>query len=225
MSDMQQVQENQIQIHDYFGIPFVIINLKDLVDDSEIQKIINLQNDKDNFLTNEQNFTYKNTYLLTEFLTKESTFTKAVQSKIDFFIKEVWGQTDANIEITQSWLNINPPGGGHHKHVHPNSIISSTVYLQTNDKCGNFCIERPVNYWPNIRHNSAPDKLNKFTYQYYYFNPKFMDMFIFPSTLTHWVNRNESEETRLSLSLNTFYRDMTVRVDSSGQYSLTDLKV
>jgi len=216
---------SEMQIQEYFPIPFIVTNIKDLVEEAEIQKIIDLQHDKDNFLNNEQNFTYKNTYLLTEFLTEDSTFTMAVQSKIDFFIKEIWGQTDANIEITQSWLNINPPNGGHHKHVHPNSIISSTVYLQTNDKCGNFCIERPRDYWPNIRHHTDGKKHNKFTYEYFFFNPKFMDMFIFPSTLTHWVNRNESEENRLSVSLNTFYRNMTMRVNPNDHYSLTDLKV
>ena len=199
-------------------------NIADLVDLDEVKKLLELQYDTDNFLKNEQNFTYRNTYLLTEYLTKESTVTKAVQSKLDTFIKGIWGQTDANIEITQSWLNINPKGGGHHKHVHPNSIISSTLYLQTNDQCGNFCIERPVWQHTPIRHMATEH--NKFTYEYFYFSPKFLDMFIFPSQLTHWVGRNESEENRVSLSLNTFYRDMTIRVNSINDgYSLTDLRV
>ena len=35
--------------------------------------------------------------------------------------------------ITQSWANMTEPNEFHHKHLHPNSIVSGVMYLETND--------------------------------------------------------------------------------------------
>ena len=40
---------------------------------------------------------------------------------------------DTTFHITQSWSNITEPNEFHHKHTHPNSIVSGVMYLQTNE--------------------------------------------------------------------------------------------
>ena len=36
--------------------------------------------------------------------------------------------------ITQCWTNKNPPGGKHHEHVHPNSIVSGVFFFRIGSK-------------------------------------------------------------------------------------------
>ena len=39
---------------------------------------------------------------------------------------------DVRLRITQSWLNWTKPGQFHHKHAHPNSVISGCFYVNAN---------------------------------------------------------------------------------------------
>jgi uncharacterized protein (TIGR02466 family) len=84
---------------------------------------------KKDFYKNEGNITSNNNYILNEkpFLNLK----KELDLRIKDYFKKVISSTDAVTPyITQSWLNVSEPGGGHHPHAHPNSFISGTFYIQ-----------------------------------------------------------------------------------------------
>ena len=80
-----------------------------------------------------QNFISKDSYVLDNPILK--SMKKKFQSLVDEYCYELL-QLDRKhrIYITQSRMNFNPKGTGHHLHYHPNSIISSVYFIITPPK-------------------------------------------------------------------------------------------
>ena len=109
--------------------------------------------------------------------------------------------------ITQSWLNVNPPGSSHHRHNHSNSLISGVYYIDTvpddsiifisqNNQTvtNNTTLQINVSEYTLANSNSwqLPVKNN--------------DIIFFPSTTFHEVSDNNSDKNRISLAFNCFVR-------------------
>lgn len=109
--------------------------------------------------------------------------------------------------ITQSWLNVNPPGTNHHRHNHSNSLISGVYYIDTTEEdsiiffsqntqsvTSNPTIQIGVSEYTIVNSNSwqLPVKNN--------------DIVFFPSTTLHEVAENTGEQNRISLAFNCFVR-------------------
>ena len=102
-------------------------------------------------------------------------------------------------KFTQSWINFSEANQGHHYHTHPNSFISGVFYVQS-DKAA------PINF-----HNVNPILLEiatkehtPFTNGVRSFPSEEKILYLFPSYLPHSVPSNTSEQTRISISFNTF---------------------
>jgi uncharacterized protein (TIGR02466 family) len=109
--------------------------------------------------------------------------------------------------LTQSWLNINPPGAAHHRHNHSNSIISGVYYIDT-DQDSNITFLSSNN--TNITSNPT---LQIDVSQYTLANAtswtvpvRNNDILYFPSTLLHEVAPNQSNKNRISLAFNCFIK-------------------
>lgn len=136
----------------------------------------------------------------------------------DKFMREVLNYRFDSVFITTSWANINPPGTNHHTHIHPNSIISGTYYLQTKENCGNLVFSKPQKeIIPALREDVPLDNFSTSSWPVAPFDNLLV---MFPSNLTHFVTQNESDENRISLSFNTF-----VRGEMGDNTALTYLKV
>ena len=106
--------------------------------------------------------------------------------------------------ITQCWTNKNPPGARHHGHSHPNSIVSGVFYFKIGDKLP------PIRF---AKSNQNVIKLEPLKYTHINAETFLLpcvsgELLLFPSSLTHSVPINQSEETRYSLSFNTFCIDI-----------------
>jgi uncharacterized protein (TIGR02466 family) len=204
-----------------FPTPLYIINLEDQLKPAEIKKLMKLEKDTDNLLLNEKKnlFTREND-VLNKVLKPGSTLEYLLQEHVNYFVKQILGEGNAKLKIHLSWMNFNPTGTAHHKHVHPNSIVSGVFYLRTNEKSGNFNVHRNDSLRPMIRDQIT--NWNQFNYEYYFFTPKTYDLYLFPSTLSHSVDPNQSAETRVSFSFNTFYEG-EIRTDANGHLSSLDV--
>ena len=102
------------------------------------------------------------------------------------------------------WFNINKKGSYNTKHVHPTSDFSGVFWLKTSMNCGNIVFESPHNFSSFIEIQSYTDKFKNDTgcTGGYFFNPIEGKMLIFPSSLEHEVQPNESDEDRISVSFN-----------------------
>tara|TARA_Y100001972_G_C7644151_1_gene323622 strand:- start:545 stop:1186 length:642 start_codon:yes stop_codon:yes gene_type:complete len=140
----------------------------------------------------------------------------------EYFYNILQVKKDINIYMTQSWLNFNKKGTSHHTHFHSNSIISGVFYF-TDD---NVPIEFETSYlkFGNISLNY--ENFNDVNYETYNFRAKKGMLVLFPSSLKHNVKENDLENTRISLSLNTFvsgklgeHNNLTqLTLNKSGEY-------
>ena len=80
---------------------------------------------------NEGNTSSINKYLLKEKnLASLTTFIEKCAH--EYLMATICPKNDARLRITQSWLNFTKPGQFHHKHSHPNSLISGCFYVKSN---------------------------------------------------------------------------------------------
>jgi len=111
--------------------------------------------------------------------------------------------TSCELYITQSWVNHTNKGERHHKHIHPNSIISGVFYV-------NVVSEKDRIIFFNNREqqlikidSASHDEMNSFAW---WFPVQNNLLILFPSYLPHEVAEVETESTRVSLSFNTFIK-------------------
>jgi uncharacterized protein (TIGR02466 family) len=109
---------------------------------------------------------------------------------------------EVSLQITQSWVNYTKKGQYHHKHAHPNSIISGVFYIQAVkdvDKIHFF----NENY-KQIR--IYPKEFNVYNSESWWLPATTGTLYLFPSHLTHMVERVTTDDIRISMSFNTFYK-------------------
>lgn len=109
---------------------------------------------------------------------------------------------ELELYITQSWVNYTKNGESHHRHTHPNSIISGVFYCQSNDETDKIHFHKNI-----IREiKIVPSEFHVYNSDVWWIPAKTGTLLIFPSTLSHSVDPIQSQKTRISLSFNTFVK-------------------
>jgi len=106
------------------------------------------------------------------------------------------------IVITQSWLNYSQKGQWHHRHEHPGSWLSACYYVAADAESDKIFFHREKRY---ERILFPPAEFNPFNSESWWIPVGTGDLVIFPSSLTHHVAPVETDTTRISLSLNTWF--------------------
>ena len=107
-----------------------------------------------------------------------------------------------SLQLTQSWVNYTKKGQFHHKHAHPNSIISGVFYIQAIKDIDRI-------YFFNEKYNQIktyPKEFNVYNSESWWLPATTGTLYLFPSHLTHMVEQVTTDDTRISLSFNTFYK-------------------
>lgn len=115
---------------------------------------------------------------------------------------------DIEFEMTNSWVVKHDKGDWGQAHIHTNCLLSGVVYLQTDDKSGKIVFRKETNY-PNLFPTGVDVDFttwNVFNARMWSFQPHDNEMFLFPSTLLHSVDKNESDLERYSVAFNFFPR-------------------
>ena len=151
------------------------------------------------------NIKSKSDYILDE---KElSVLKKFCLESVQEYISDVLGIRD-EIEIHQSWVNVNKPGQNHPEHYHGNSFISGVFYLSSDQEGGSPITFKSELHKSNFSILTVPED----PFAKYYpsvaasFNYPSIpgELILFSSTTTHLVPTNKSDEVRVSLSFNTY---------------------
>lgn len=139
-----------------------------------------------------------NTILRNHSMTKLRDF---IESNVSEYFKTVHSpKHDVSLRITQSWINYTEPGQYHHKHAHPNSFVSGVFYPQANRKTDKIYFYRDG--FQQIK--LPPSDWNLWNSDSWWFEVGAGDLILFPSSLIHMVETVKGEDTRISLSFNTF---------------------
>ena len=120
----------------------------------------------------------------------------------DYFDKIILPANNITPYITQSWLNYTETNQYHHKHSHPNSLISGVLYINSDEK------------HDKIKFFNEPYKIiklvikdwNTWNSESWWFSVKTGNIILFPSSLTHMVETKQGDNTRISLAFNVFVK-------------------
>jgi len=121
---------------------------------------------------------------------------------LDYFKLVYAPKFDVTPYITQSWANFTEPGQYHHKHSHPNSIISGVFYPQADRELDKIYFYKDG--YERIK--LTADEYNPYNSESWWYETGAGDLIIFPSNLTHMVQTKQGEGTRISISFNTFLK-------------------
>jgi uncharacterized protein (TIGR02466 family) len=108
---------------------------------------------------------------------------------------------DRKLKLDSLWINILPEGGSHAAHIHPQSVISGTLYVAMPEGASAIRFEDPR--LPMLMHaptraKDAPRELQTFVK----IAPAVGDVMLWESWLRHDVPLNMSEDERISVSFN-----------------------
>jgi uncharacterized protein (TIGR02466 family) len=109
-----------------------------------------------------------------------------------------------NVYTTQSWMSVYSLNSYHHAHKHYNSILSAVLYINA---IPGDSITFLSDFRPGIWMFSNPSREENIVNQDNYTLPvEAGDLVIFPSWLSHKVERVEKNHNRLSLAMNSFIK-------------------
>lgn len=126
---------------------------------------------------------------------------KFCQESVASYLKEIYApKNDVTLRFTQSWANYTNPGQFHHKHEHPNSFVSGVLYINADPT-----VDRIYFYKSKYEQiKLTTENFNVYNSDSWWFEVGTTDLMIFPSSLTHMVETTKSDQTRISISFNTF---------------------
>ena len=189
------------QIHSVFPCPVYITKRDTNLSPKELKEIGKIV--KEGMYKNAGNSTSNNSDIFNGKLKKIKQF---CEEQLNIYVKEIiCPKEELDFYITQSWLNITKPGGFHHQHSHPNSIISGVFYISTE-------VDDKIYFSdPNTKVRELifleQKEYNLFNSTSWFFPSITNELILFPSWLGHKVNTNEKATTdRISISFNTFVK-------------------
>ena len=200
------------EIHNLFPTPVYISKLNRELTNKEL---LFIDKTKLDVYKNVGNTTSNDNYILNHKAFKD------LKINLDLIVKDyferVMSPTDAITPyITQSWLNYTETNQYHHKHQHPNSLVSGVFYINCDDKFDKikFFNDKYKTIKPEVKN------WNIWNSESWWFPVKTGDVILFPSSLPHMVETKEGTNTRISLSFNTF-----VKGKIGNNEELTELKL
>tara|TARA_R100001224_G_scaffold34817_1_gene19564 strand:- start:23 stop:646 length:624 start_codon:yes stop_codon:yes gene_type:complete len=165
-------------------------------------QLVNQQ--KKHCTNNEGNINTKDNYILNrkEFKNIKKFLDKHCKNYLD---KIICPKNNIEIYITQSWLNYTEANQYHHKHEHPNSVVSGVLYFDSDINNDKILFSRSKSY-QQIAPEIDKTKWNLWNSGTWFFPVQTGDLFMFPSSTTHQVETKKGNNTRISLAFNTFYK-------------------
>ena len=185
-------------INGIFPTPIYISKLNRELNQKELSFI---DKTKLNTYNNEGNTTSNDNYILNQKLF--ANIKKELDLRVqDYFDKVISPSNNITPYITQSWLNYTETNQYHHKHQHPNSLVSGVFYIncdKEHDKI-KFFNDKYQTIKPEVK------DWNIWNSETWWFSVKTGDIILFPSSLTHMVETKQGDNTRISLAFNFFIK-------------------
>ena len=188
-------------IHSIFPTPVYITKIDRGFTKQELQFV---KEQKKHCTNNEGNINTKDNYILNrkEFKNIKKFLDKHCKEYLDTVICP---KNNIELYITQSWLNYTEANQYHHKHSHPNSVVSGVFYFDSDIKNDKILFTNSKGY-EQIKPEIDNTKFNLWNSKTWFFPVETGNLFMFPSSTTHQVETKQGNNTRISLAFNTFYK-------------------
>jgi uncharacterized protein (TIGR02466 family) len=199
-------------INGIFPTPIYVSKLVRELTNKELSFIDNSKLDIHN---NQGNKTSNDNYILNNKAFKNLKEDLDLRVK-DYFDKVICPANNIIPYITQSWLNYTETNQYHHKHAHPNSLVSGVFYINCDDKFDK------IKFFNDNYKTIKPDikTWNIWNSESWWFSIKTGDIILFPSSLIHMVETKQGTNTRISLAFNVFIKGTVGNVKELTELTL-----
>jgi len=196
---MSGVREAVIQ--NLFPTPVYMTNIDRPFTKQELKFV---ENQKNHTTKNDGNIRSLDNYILNR---KELKNIKKIidTSCEDYLQKIICPKENLKLYITQSWLNYTEVNQYHHRHEHPNSVISGVLYFDS-DKDNDMIKFFSQRGYQQIFTDVEENKFNIWNSTSWWFPVETGELVMFPSSTNHQVDTKKGNNTRISLAFNTFYK-------------------
>ena len=204
---------NEPLIHSIFPTPVYTTKMNRGFTKQELNFV---KEQKNHCNKNEGNFNTKDSYILNR---KQFKNIKKFLDQCckDYLNRIICPKNNIKLYITQSWLNYTETNQYHHRHSHPNSIISGVLYFDSNIENDKILFTNGKVY-EQIKPEIDDKKFNLWNSGTWFFPVETGNLFMFPSSTIHQVETKKGNNTRISLAFNTFYKGPL-----GSSYELTEL--
>ena len=188
-------------IHSIFPIPIYTTKMNRGFTKQELQFV---KKQKKHCINNKGNINTKDNYILNrkQFKNIKKFLDKCCKDYLDTIICP---KNNVELYITQSWLNYTEANQYHHRHEHPNSVVSGVLYFDSDIKNDKILFTSNKGY-QQIKPEIDNTKWNLWNSGTWFFSVETGNLFMFPSSTTHQVETKKGTNTRISLAFNTFYK-------------------
>ena len=188
-------------IHSIFPIPIYTTKMNRGFTKQELQFV---KEQKKHCINNQGNINTKDNYILNrkQFKNIKKFLDKCCKDYLDTIICP---KNNVELYITQSWLNYTEANQYHHRHEHPNSVVSGVLYFDSDIKNDKILFTSSKGY-QQIKPEIDNTKWNLWNSGTWFFSVETGNLFMFPSSTTHQVESKKGTNTRISLAFNTFYK-------------------
>jgi len=188
-------------IHSLFPVPIYTTKIDRGFTKQELNFV---KEQKKHCSKNEGNINSKDNYILNrkEFKNIKKFLDKHCKNYLDTLICP---KDNIELYITQSWLNYTEANQYHHRHTHPNSVVSGVLYFDSDIKNDKILFSNSREY-QQIKPETDKTKYNLWNSETWFFTVETGNLFMFPSSTTHQVETKKGNNTRISLAFNTFYK-------------------
>lgn len=196
-------------IHNLFPTPIYMTNMDRPFTKQELQFV---EKQKNHCTKNQGNINTKDNYILNrkEFKNIKKFLDAALK---DYLERIICPKNNIELYITQSWLNYTEENQYHHRHQHPNSVVSGVLYFDSDKDKDMIKFFSSIEY-QQIKPEIEDKKYNIWNSSSWWFPVETGQLVMFPSSTTHQVDTKKGNNTRVSLAFNTFYKG-TVGSNSS----------
>jgi len=161
------------------------------------------------FITNQKtrpngkNFTSQNSYVLdAEPMVK---IKEHLNTQLRVYFEGHLNYDKSNgLKITQSWANYTAHGQEHHLHYHKNSVVSGVFYVNYPTPIGFYGDD--IWHFKHFGLKKRLDTHNVLNSDSWQIQPGVGSTILFPSSLKHKVDFNSSNDTRISIAFNTWFK-------------------
>ncbi len=130
------------------------------------------------------------------------TLEKKIDSHVLKFAKSLdFAVKKSDLRMNSIWVNIMPEGALHTSHIHPQSVISGSYYIDVPTAASALKFEDPrLGFFMNTP--GVKPKAKKTNMRFFSLKPKAGELVLFESWLKHEVPLNQSKKPRISISFN-----------------------
>ena len=129
-----------------------------------------------------------------------------VDSHVHAYKEQMKIQDTCDFYIKSSWAVVHQKGDFAQQPFHRHSVLSGVLYVLVDEKSGNIVFtDRSRRLFPDAL-SPEFDEYTPYNSTVHKILPKVGDIFIFPSYLSHSVEKCDSDATRLSIAFDVFVK-------------------